>query len=64
MEHQIDIKEINFLLNLYGSLIATPNIDEETKVKCNKKIEQLLFLLDPLVDQVRKENSVIANLTL
>lgn len=64
MELEINIPEINRMINVYGAIVATPGITDEIKKKCNENISHLLNLLDPVVDQLRKENSIFANLSL
>lgn len=55
----VNVAEISQYLNLYGSVVGTPGISKELKDRCNAKISMLLDLIEPVIEQVRHDNSLL-----
>lgn len=44
--------ELMMLANFYGTLVATQDVAEDTKKKCNKQLKRCVDSLDKSVDQL------------
>lgn len=54
---EVNIQEINYMLNIYGQVVATPGTSQENIDMANKNIHILLDLLEPVVSELKMKYS-------